>query len=570
MSSVAWTKALAFAAALTGAILVAALALRPPGDCDNGFSTAAAMAHIGVIAARPHPVGSTENRAVRRYLLSQFDRLALETEIQPFTLSAKPRARLKRWGAPWADTAVGANVIGVLPGSDRDLPAIAIMAHYDSVWASPGAADDAAGVAAALEVVRAMKAKGPRRRDLILVFTDGEELGLLGARAFFGNNAMAGRIGVVINLEARGAAGRAGMFETGEGNHTLMRIFARAVESPTAHSMAMLVYELMPNDTDFTIAKAAGIPGFNFAILGEPGLYHSPLSTPKRLSASAVRHLGQQTLDLVSALDAAPSLARSDDDLVFSDVFGRLLIAYPRWVGWFPVVASAIVLFFVVKKTRARRRPPQVRIALALSVGLIFGAGLLLFAANLLSGAGANANYYDRLAATGWLEIQAFVLCLGLILLAPRKLTGLWAGWIGLLGVGVTIAIFTQGFIPGAAPLVAWPLLAASLTALALAWFDQELKGGWTPVILCLPLAVCVGFVLYWGHVLFLGVGQHLPMAMALICFLAMTLLWPLLQRLPDRRTAAILGLALILAGGGIALKVRLDPLSPMAATYDS
>ena len=58
-------------------------------------------------------------------------------------------------------------LVGVLPGQDRSLPPILLMAHYDSVPASPGAADDAAGVAAILESVRAIRARraaAPRRR----------------------------------------------------------------------------------------------------------------------------------------------------------------------------------------------------------------------------------------------------------------------------------------------------------------------------------------------------------------------------------------------------------------------
>ncbi|MFX9054231.1 M20/M25/M40 family metallo-hydrolase, partial [Acinetobacter baumannii] len=77
------------------------------------------------------------------------------------------------------------NIIGVLQGTDPSLPAIALMAHSDSVPGSPGAADDAAGVSAVLEVVRALKAAGPHRRDVVVIITDGEEAGLLGARAFF-------------------------------------------------------------------------------------------------------------------------------------------------------------------------------------------------------------------------------------------------------------------------------------------------------------------------------------------------------------------------------------------------
>ena len=57
-------------------------------------------------------------------------------------------------------------------------------------------------------------------------------------------------------------------------------------------------------------------------------------------------------------------------------------------------------------------------------------------------------------------------------------------------------------------------------------------------------------------------------MAMSLIVFLALTALWPLLQRLPDARLLTVVGLVLILAGGAVALKVRFDPISPAAATY--
>ncbi|MDW3502806.1 M28 family metallopeptidase, partial [Escherichia coli] len=91
------------------------------------------------------------------------------------------------------------NVIGVLPGTDRSKPAVLIMSHYDSVANSPGAADDAAGVAAALEVARALQAGPKPARDVIFLFTDGEEQGLLGADAFFARDPLRQKVGVVIN-----------------------------------------------------------------------------------------------------------------------------------------------------------------------------------------------------------------------------------------------------------------------------------------------------------------------------------------------------------------------------------
>ena len=69
-------------------------------------------------------------------------------------------------------------------------------------------------MAAALETVRALKASGPGKRDVMVLLTDGEEPGLYGAKAFFTSDPARTHVGVVINLEARGNRGRAVMFET--------------------------------------------------------------------------------------------------------------------------------------------------------------------------------------------------------------------------------------------------------------------------------------------------------------------------------------------------------------------
>ena len=86
----------------------------------ESFSSARAMADVRVIAARPHPLGSSENRQVRDYLTARMRSLGLEPRVQ-------------------RDTALGVeNIIGVLPGSNRAAPALALMAHYDSAPGSPG------------------------------------------------------------------------------------------------------------------------------------------------------------------------------------------------------------------------------------------------------------------------------------------------------------------------------------------------------------------------------------------------------------------------------------------------
>src|SRR5690606_40854732 len=65
-------------------------------------------------------------------------------------------------------------LVATIPGREGD-EAVLLAAHYDSVAAGPGAADDGAGVAALLEVARALKARRPPRRTVVLLFSDGEE-----------------------------------------------------------------------------------------------------------------------------------------------------------------------------------------------------------------------------------------------------------------------------------------------------------------------------------------------------------------------------------------------------------
>ena len=92
--------------------------------------------------------------------------------------------------------------------------AVLLAAHYDSAPEAPGAADDGAGVAAILEAVRALRHHPPLRNDLIVVFTDGEEKGLLGARLFVRDHRWVEDVALVLDFEARGNTGPSILFET--------------------------------------------------------------------------------------------------------------------------------------------------------------------------------------------------------------------------------------------------------------------------------------------------------------------------------------------------------------------
>ena len=136
------------ALALAGALVLAwqgTVTPRAVGETapPEVFSTGRALKDIAVIAARPHPTGSAANRQVRDYLLERMTALGLSPVVQPTDVVDAAPDR----GSPWISGARVENLIGVLPGRDRKAPALMLMAHYDSVAGSPGAADDATGQA---------------------------------------------------------------------------------------------------------------------------------------------------------------------------------------------------------------------------------------------------------------------------------------------------------------------------------------------------------------------------------------------------------------------------------------
>ncbi len=546
--------------AITGATLLAVLASTTPAALPadapaTEFSAVRAMVDVHEIARAPHPTGSVENARVRGYLTGRLQSLGMTVTTSTAPLSAKSTSRLDKWMANDASTAEAAdpgepqavNLVATLTGRDPAKPALLLMAHHDSVWGSPAAADDAAGVSAILETVRAIHASGqPPERTLMVLFTDAEELGLDGATHFFEQDPLRSRVGVIINLETRGGGGRAVMFETGNGNGAMIDLFAGAVRRPMASSLSVFIYNKMPNGTDYTVAKKQGIPGFNFAFVGRADQYHSPLATPDALDPGSLQDIGRQTLDLSRGLLAIPELPGKAPDRVFYDLFGLVLLAYAGWIGWL-LLAMAVAAYayagWGVVTLRGLAR------GIAVTMAIIVVGALLLFLGNLASGAGGPINYYDRLAAIPRLEIQAVLLCLAALILVA-----------GLLLNRRPMAALLPAF---AAPLL---ILAIVVQALApTAAFPLPGKvGNWTATLAAI---LGVGTMLTLGHGLFEAVGPDMPFVVVLPLALSALLVLPLILHV-ERARALNLAAVLTLLAFAIALWVRLDPVAASVPVY--
>src|SRR5262249_49535848 len=160
-----------------------------------------------------------EAKQVRDMLLRELARLGLEPHIQ---IPNDPASQVL-------------NVVARLPGGGPACKkALMLCAHYDSVPEGPGAGDNASGVAAVLETLRALKASPVLDRDVIVLLDDGEEDGYLGSGIFVDEHPWAKEVGVVINVDARGNSGPSIMFETSDNNGWLIRQYSQAVSHPLA------------------------------------------------------------------------------------------------------------------------------------------------------------------------------------------------------------------------------------------------------------------------------------------------------------------------------------------------
>lgn len=287
----------------------------------SAYSIEKALSHLRHIAAEPHPVGSRAHEAVAGYLLGQIAALGYRAEVQETIASAQ--SGLPK---PFVNAARIKNIMVRVAGkTHRD--AVLIAGHYDSAETSPGAADDGAAVASMLEVLRILKQSGPAKNDLIFLFSDAEELGLLGSRAFVERHPWAKDCRLALNFEARGNKGVLLMFETSDHNARPVEHYARAAVQPVASSLMFSIYKrLLHHDTDFSVFKEAGMTGMNFAFIEGWTDYHTRLDNLERLDPRTLALQGKNMLQLARHFaDADLTLLGQGGDLGYFNLpFGKL------------------------------------------------------------------------------------------------------------------------------------------------------------------------------------------------------------------------------------------------------
>src|SRR5690554_3226899 len=202
------------------------------------FSVDRALIPLDQISKKPHFLGSEGHAEVRNYLLSELEKLGLQPHIQEgFSLNPESKTLNKP-----------INIVARIKGSGNG-KALLLLSHYDSALVpSFGASDAGSGVVTILESVRAyLASKNQPKNDIIILFSDAEEIGLDGAKLFVNEHPWTKNIGLVLNFEARGTSGPSNMIlETNQGNAKHIKAFKEAnPKYPVASPLMYSVYKLL-------------------------------------------------------------------------------------------------------------------------------------------------------------------------------------------------------------------------------------------------------------------------------------------------------------------------------------
>lgn len=540
----------------------------PANAPDSVFSSARAMAHLVEIARRPHPPGSPAHAQVRGYLLERLRGQGLE----PYTRTST--SMIARGSTVRAATV--RNIVARIPGT-ASTGTVVLTAHYDGRGIARAAGDDGSGVVAILEAVRALEA-GPRlRNDVLVLITDAEELGLLGARAFVDENPEMADVRAVISLEMRGSGGPSFMFETGAGNGWIIPALKASGARPVANSMSYEVYKSLPNDTDFTPFREAGRQGLNFAAIGRASVYHQSYDSPENLSEATLQHHGDNALRVARYLGAADLGEVDAPDLSFVSVpvLGLLTWDLPLALPIAAVVLiAALVVLLPVRKASGRWTGILVGLVLAaVTVAAVAGVGHLLAGWLPRFHPEAGSLHGSRFHHEGWyvaaLAAFAAAVTTALFGVARRRFGAAELTW-GALVLPLLAMAYVAFRFPAAAANLQIPLAAAAVATgiLVVPARGRMADALW---LVCLALAVPVLAVLVpVVEFVWLGLSFGAAAVVGGLVALTMLLLLPALDRLREPNSwwapVATLLVGAALVGVGIRIAAP-DPERPAPST---
>jgi hypothetical protein len=419
-----------------------------------------------------------------------------------------------------------------------------------------------------LEVARAYKSLPTPQNPVIFLIDDGEEAGLLGARVFVEHHPWAKDVRAVVNVDDRGTTGPSLMYETGDANEWATRLYTGHASRPATNSIFYFAYKHLPSDTDFTIFRAAGYQGLNFAAVGDAAQYHTPRDNFENANTSTIQHHGDNALSSVQAFAESEIADPPRSSAAYFDVFERWTIAWPVRLSFKIALGSACLLlleiaWLIYKKKLAWQRWLWGSASWLITIlATAAVAWTLQFALQKLGAESVDWVAHSLPLQFAFWSLAVTIVCFFAVRFAPRAgEIGLWAGvwtWWAILGLFLALRHPAVSYIFQVATVT------SALAALSFVFQPKEsLRGFGFASILPATVVAVAGF----GATLLLypGFGNFILPLISVVVAVLLTPIAPICMDLRPSRglpRIALPGLAVALTLGAAFLAVVVPAFS--------
>ncbi|XP_010891145.2 endoplasmic reticulum metallopeptidase 1 [Esox lucius] len=335
------------------------------GKSTGEFNAVRARKHLErITSVGPRPVGSRENEVLTvNFLLEQIEHIKADSASGPHSVTVDVQKPTGSFSIDFLGgfTSYYDKVSNIAVRLEPKAGAQHLMlanCHFDSVANSPGASDDAVSCAVMLEVLHSLaNLSTPLRHGVVFLFNGAEENVLQASHGFITQHPWAKQVRAFINLEAAGVGGKEVVFQTGPENPWLVQAYVHAAKHPFASVVGQEVFQsgVIPSDTDFRIYRDFGnIPGIDLAFIENGFIYHTKYDTPDRILTDSIQRAGDNILAVLKHLAMSVELADSSQyrhgNMVFFDLLGMVVVAYPAHVGTIINYLAAMATFLYLFK----------------------------------------------------------------------------------------------------------------------------------------------------------------------------------------------------------------------------
>lgn len=219
------------------------------------FSAARAYKHIQALTKHQNIIKTEGDKLTRDYIISALANYKVRVESQ-YGLGVTPEL---------SSAGFAHNIVAHLPGR-KPGKALALVVHYDSSTFNQNSSGTIFTLAVALETLRALSNQIKRKNNIIFIFTDGKESGLIGANLFTERHPWMANTRFVVNIEHLDNWGPFRLLSTSQNNEHIISGLSHTLIPILASSFLQGIESYTPQKTNFNAFNAIGVPGLNFAI----------------------------------------------------------------------------------------------------------------------------------------------------------------------------------------------------------------------------------------------------------------------------------------------------------------